>query len=337
MNKRIINYVLLGLVFVGLLVSMISPLVSREKLWDPELNQPVSFSGISFDDPLDIKNLKVQRSIGDYLGKEVINYDIQFDFEGEESNFRIIGDTLDQVFVSGAEPELSKVVLKGGYDSINNIVFDQKTSLGEYYKTQPDYKFSSNSKIRVPLTDDQETYQLRLSYLPKELIYSQREKLAELSVFLINGKVDEFSDIKLKNSAITDSFVQDEFYINIYEDINEDRLEKIKLYNNINSGIFIISVLGLLGAVWMGWTNPFLISGLLLASTMTFYKFINQGIDVKGVILMMPIFGFVSVVVSKLISKTELKLNRYDFSQGLLGAVVFLFVGLLVYVVPAMW
>ena len=83
---------------------------------------------------------------------------------------------------------------KSHHDVINNLLFDDKLNYGDLYKKIENYKLTSISEIRVPLSESVKDYKFKISYEPKELIYSENNKLATLTVFLTNARVDNFTD-----------------------------------------------------------------------------------------------------------------------------------------------
>ena len=334
MDKRIINYILYGILIVVLIGTTLTPMVDKDILWHPENNKPVSFSGISFDKPTNISKLSVTRSLDDLQGIRVINYDVEFEYEGEESSMRIIGDTLSQSFFGSEPPKYSKAVLKGSFDSINDLIFNEKLMYKDKYTVVDDYKFTSTSNIRVPLSAEDGLYKFRLTYKPRELVYGKDKHLGDLSAFLTNARVDKFADINSDDNVHTDSFVHEGMYINIYENLYQSKLNSIERVNNISIGLFILSIIISLGLIWIGQTNQFLIFFLMIITTMNFYRFLKLGINTQGVLILMPIVGVISVLLAKQISKPKLKIDRYDLTQSLLGGVIFLFLGLLVYIVP---
>lgn len=339
-NKKIINLIIYAILFVVLALSVLSPLIGKELLWNPEANTSMPFNGINFDVPTNISNFKITRSINESLNRELISYDVEFKYTGDDSNMRIIGKLGEQAFFgSGVVPKKSNVVLKGDFGVINDSLFNEKLQLKDYYKKTEDYQLDSISEVRVPLTEDIGEYKFRVSYEPRKLVYNLGEELGTMAVFITNGRVDKFSDTKYEeektNKIETQSYVEQKIYVNLLESFDEKQISNLERNKNINNVIFILSVLASIIMIWINKkTNPFILVCLIFVNILTFYRFFNLGVATKAVVFIFPILGYIGLVLGKLINKEKINIHKHDLTQGLAGAIFMLFLGLMVYVVP---
>lgn len=336
MNKKIKNFIIYGIFFLIIAGCTLTPWFGAEFLWMPENNKTVPFSGIYFNTPTNINNLKIRRSENNSNGSNLISYDVEFEYIGNDSSMRIIGKLAEQAFFGDSVvPRHSKATLKGEYDAINNVLFDERLNYGDLYKKIENYKFTSTSEIRVPLSESVKDYKFRISYEPKELIYSKNNKLATLTVFLTNARVDNFTDSEHINQSEVQSFNESGMYVNVLELYNEGKINSINFWRNVNNVIFILSIILILGLIWLERTsNPYILIPIMMASALTFYRFFEIGITTMGVLIVLPVVGIITVISGRLMARNNISFNKYDFSQSLGGAVLLLVLGIIVYVLP---
>lgn len=336
MNKKIKNLILYGLLVLVVIGFSITSLFGKELLWKPENNKEIPFSGIYFDVPENVTNFKIRRSETQGLTSDLISYDVEFEYIGSDSSMRIMGKLAEQSFF-GEEvtPRHSKATLKGEYDKINNLLFDEKLTHRELFKNIDNYKFSSISEIRVPLSESIKDYKFKISYEPKSLIYSENDEIAKASVFLTNARVDNFTDGDYVNKSETQSFNESGMYVNAIEIYNEDMISNIGFWRNVNNVIFIVSVILTLGLIWLDRQNSqYFIILLMLISILTSFRFMEVGVSTLGALVIMPILGVLAVLVGRQMPRERISFNKYDFSQSLLGAFSMLFLGMVLYLIP---
>lgn len=336
MNKKIRNFIIYAIFLLIVAGCTLTPWFGSEFLWKAENNKEVPFSGIYFDTPTNINNFKIRRSENNSSGKNLISYDIEFEYIGNDSSMRIIGKLGEQAFFGDTVvPRHSKATLKGEYDVINNLLFDDKLNYGDLYKKIENYKLTSISEIRVPLSESVKDYKFKISYEPKELIYSENNKLATLTVFLTNARVDNFTDSEYINQSEVQSFNESGMYVNVLELFDDAKINSINFWKNVNNVIFILSTILVVGLIWLGRTsNPYILMALMFANILTLYAFFEIGITTKGILYIFPILGIVTVILSRLMARDRLAFNKYDFSQSLGGAILLALLGIIVYVVP---
>lgn len=336
MNKRIKNFIIYGILLLIIGGFVFTPWFGNDKLWRPEENPQMPFSGIHFDVPTNINNFTIKRSETESLSKNLISYDIEFEYLGADSSMRIIGKLGEQAFFGDSVvPRHSKATLKGEYDAINNVIFDERLTHGELHKNLENYKFTSISEIRVPLSESVKNYKFRISYEPKKLIYSEDKLISVVSSFLTNARVDSFTDSDYVNESQIQSFNTNGMYVNVLEIYDQKAISSINFWNNVNNVIFILSIISALALIWLDKLhNPFVIILLSMITALTFYRFFEVGILTKGVLIGFPIIGIFSVLAGKQIGRDQIEFNKYDFTQSLGGALILFFFGLILYVLP---
>lgn len=336
MNKKIKNIILYGILMAIVLGFALSPMLGKEILWNSDQNVQIPFSGIHFDKLENISAFKIKRYETPGQVSSLISYDVEFEYTGSESSMRIMGKLAEQAFFGeNVSPIHSKATLKGEYEKINNLLFNEKLTNRDLFKNLQNYKFSSTSEIRVPLNEEVKNYKFKITYLPKTLVYENNKELAKASVFLTNARVDNFTDGDYLNKSETQSFNESGMYVNAIEVYNEETIKKIDLFNNINNIIFILSVIITLGLIWIDRPNTqYFIIIFIFISILTVYRFLETGVSTLGAFTVFPILGFLGVLVGRLTSREKITFNKYDFSQGLLGAILLMILSIFLYLLP---
>lgn len=338
MNKKVKNTILYAILFVILFISTFSKMFDVANIWEPDKNVGSSFNGIYFEKPSYVSNMKVVRSLVNENGVDKLFYDIEFVYSGQDSNMRIIGDVSEQAFFGdGVVPKHSNVTLKDQYDDINTELFNDRLVLKDYYKKTPDYNFKSSSSIRVPLNEEVNTYKFRLTYTPRYLVHED-DVIAKTGVFLTNARVDQFThnkDAKSTDELNQQSFSNAGMTANVVEAYDSGAVSKIETVRKINNVIFTISVLAMLALIWLSKkTNEFAAIGLMFVTILTFYKFFGVGVAAVATYTALPLIAFIAVLIGKQMPKKDFKFNKYDFSQALVGAVLFCILSIIVFVLP---
>lgn len=336
MNKKVKNLIIYLSLLLTLFLSSLSPMFGKDILWKEKYNKTIPFAGVYFDIPTNVANLKIRRSETDGLLNDLISYDVEFEYTGVDSSMRILGKTAEQSFFGDSVvPKHSKATLKGEYDKINNLIFDEKLNYGQMHKNLENYKFTSTSEIRVPLSEGVKNYKFRISYEPKRLIYDEGEELSKVSVFLTNSRVDNFTDGEYINDSETQSFNESGMYVNILEVYDGEKISSLNFWHKVNNVIFILSAVLVLALIWLDKSkNPYLMILAMIISVLTFFRFFEFGVSVKAVLIFFPIFGFLSVLLGRQTVKDKIAFNKYDFTQGLLGAIIMFFIAMIIYLLP---
>ena len=334
MNKKIRNLIIYAILLLIIFATTFMPWFGKDILWDQKKNKTVPFGGIFFDSPSSVDNLKISRGYNE--DDSVYTYKISFNYSGADSSMRILGKLSEHTFFgSDVAPSKSIVTLKGDFDSINNIIFDEKLNNGNLHKNLPEYKFSSTSEMRVPLSEDIKDYGFNLSYRPKSLIYKNNSKLSQLSAFVTNARVDKFTDDTYANDAEIYSFNEGGMYVSLVEEYDQSQISRINIFRNINNVLFVLSAIITLFVIWSDRLNSPLYKIIpMLVSVVRFYGFFNVGLSLLAAILILPILGFITVLLGKIMNKDSISFNKYDFSQSLLGAISMFVIGLIFFVIP---
>lgn len=340
MNKKLKNVLILGLFLLVLLVSSLTPLFGRSYQWRKEVNQPTSFGGLLFDEPQNVSNLVVNRSVDDQGTEKLVQYDISFTYAGSPSNVRILGTPARQIyFPEKVVPSKSIVTLKAEFDKVNRSLFE-KMELRDLYKKSEDYGFTATSQMRIPLEESVGEYKFRVLEAPRRLVYGKDQLLAESAVFLTNARVDKFTDVSLakKGSDITPKTLTDSqggLYANAMELIRTKAVQRVVLARHIASGIAIASIVAVLAIIWIDRKSLLkLNSWILMLLALCFYPLIDVGYHSAAVLTFFPVFGFLAGLAGRMMSKDSLQVTKRDLQQSLGLAILFLVVAILVLLVP---
>lgn len=340
MNKKLKNVLILGLFLLVLLVSSLTPLFGRSYQWRKEVNEVASFGGLLFDEPQNVSNLVVNRSVDDQGSEKLIQYDISFTYAGSPSNLRILGTPARQIyFPEKVIPSKSIVTLKAEFDKVNRALFE-KMELRDLYKKREDYGFKATSQMRIPLEESVGEYKFRVLEAPRPLVYGKDQLLAESAVFLTNARVDKFTDVSLakKGSDITPKTLTDSqggLYANALELIRTKAVQRVVLARHIASGIAIAAVVAILAIIWLDRKSLLkLNSWILMVLALCFYPLIDVGYHSAAVFTFFPVFGFLAGLAGRMMVKDTLQVKKRDLQQSLGLAIIFFVVAILVLLVP---
>lgn len=340
MNKKLKNYIIFGIFLALLFLSTFSNLFGTNFIWPKESNYAVPFNGLFFDQPTNVSNFNVTRSVEKSDYKNLVKYDINFTYTGQGSNMRIYGIPVRQIFFKNdVQPVKSNATLRGEYEKVNKALFE-KLKLKDLYSKLDEYNFTTISQIRVPLTEETKEYSFSLYYEPKNLVYRGEKKLSELSAFITNARVDQFTDKELteKNSPLKSFVKQDSqsgIYINSLELTNDSLISRISILNNINTIVCVASILAMLALIWIDRPKFSIIYMILMMLILvTFHKFIDLGVSTFAILFLYPIFGYIAACFSKLMAKNELKLNANELKQSLAFTIVFTVLVIIVFIIP---
>ena len=340
MNRKLKNIVIFGIFLLLLFLSTFTSFFGSSYNWPEEYNKTTSFDGLIFDEPANVSNLNVTRSVQDEEGKILIKYDVAFSYTGEPSNLKVLGTPVRQVyFPENVQPRKSNVTLKGEYGKVNENLF-AKLQLKDLYTKLENHAFTTNSELRIPMRETVKDYKFTVIQEPRSLVYRGKTKLADTSVFLTNGRIEKFTDTKLAKdkseltpSTKTDS--QSGLYINSLELINDQKVKNLSLVNNVNSILFIGATLLLLVLLWLDKERLRLFYMILMMVILiTFHGFIDTGVSTKAVLLIYPIYAFIAACLSKLMGKDEIKLSKNECKQSLGFTLIFMVVMLIIIIIP---
>ena len=298
MSKKLKNLILFGIFIVILFISTLSAQFSTDVLWSDKNTDSGGFNGLLFKNPVEISDLIVSRSMESKDSKDLVRYDVEFLFSGEESSLRILGTPVRQIFFEeGIEPSHSIVNLKGDYDKINDQLFNEKLKHADLYKKIDNYQYKANSEIRVPLNSDVEKYAFSIYYEPRELLYKNVDVVSKNSVFI----------------------------------------SKVSLLNNNSSIIFIVSIILVLILIWLD-KKKFknLYSLLLLLILLTFHRFFGLESSTKAILLILPILAYIGTCIARLMGNSDdrLMISKKELKQNLGYTIIFMIVTLIICIIP---
>lgn len=336
MSKKLKNAIIFGIFIIILFISTLTSAFSAKDLWSFSTGIGSEFEGLLFTDPADIKDLTIQKSIEKDNGEDIIKYNIEFNYDGEQSSLRILGTPIRHVFFDGDATAIhSEVTLKGDYDKINEKLFNEKLSLREYYKKNQNYDFLAKSQIRLPLEKREDPYSFSLYYSPRDLIYKNKNVISSTSVFITNARIDKFTNSQKLGDNKNIAFSESGFYINAQEMKDDMAISKISLLNNLTNIIFVASIIAALVLIWIDKKNLLkLFIPLFMLIILTFYRFLGMSSSTASILILFPILSFISTCLAKLMVKDTLKLAKKDLKQSLAYTIAFFIVVLIVVIIP---
>lgn len=335
MNRKLKNVILFGIFIVILFLSTLTRQFSNDILWKQDKNSTKEFQGIVFQNPSDITNLRVSRIPVEGTDGKLIKYDVEFSYTGDGSSFRILGTPVRQIFFdSKVDAKHSVANLKGDYDKVSNTLFNDKLSLKLPISTE-DAKLNAKTEIRGTLDSEVETYNFSLYYNPMEFKYRQEDVISKLSVFITNAKIEKFTNSQNASEAQNITFAESGFNVNAQEFKDNSKLTEISIINNLSKIVFIVSAILILALIWLDKKNlsPIFVL-LMMLMVLTFYRFLDMGTTALGALIIMPILGYVSACIARLMSKDTLKVTGKELKQNLAYTIIFFVVILVVLIIP---
>ncbi|WP_138158841.1 hypothetical protein [Peptoniphilus catoniae] len=336
MSKRLKNAIIFGIFILILFISTLTGKFSANNLWSQSEGISSEFGGLLFKDPADVLNLTVQRSIDKSDGEDIVKYDVEFIYQGQDSDLRILGTPVRQVFFGkGLVPSHSVVNIKGDYDKINDKLFNEKLSLNDYYKKTENYEFTAKSQIRLPLENREEAYSFTLYYKPRDLMYKSEDKFASMSVFITNARVDKFTNSQKMGENENPTFSESGFYVNAQEVKNDSKVSRVSLFNNVTYLVFVVSVILVAGLIWLDKKSlSKLFIPLFMLIILTFYKFLGLAASTPVILIVFPILSYIGTSLARLMTKDTLKLTKKELKQNLAYTIAFFVFMLVVIIIP---
>lgn len=304
-----------------------------------EKNQAKSFDGLIFDEPVNISNLTVKRSVETDQNENLYKYDIHFNYSGDPSDLRILNTPVRQIFFpEDVIASRSNATLKGEYDKINQAIIPS-LSTAEWFTKLSDDKFLAKSEIRLPLDEEINEYDFTIYTKPRDLVLQTDKTLAEVGVFITNAKMGKFTDdVHLADDDLSPKMTTKEesgIYVNALEIVNDPVAKNMKLGHNVGMFVFIISVIMVLASIWIN--RPQLmrlrVVGIFL-NILSFAPFLNKGVSNVGALVVLPILTFIAYVLTQLFGRRKFVLKANDFKRALGVALIFLVVSIFVFIVP---
>ena len=320
MNKKMQNVILFGIFLLIVFSSILTQFFGASILYPSITKENTSFDGLIFDQPVNISNLSLVRSIEKDQEENLYKYDIRFTYTGDPSDLRILNTPVRQIyFPEGVSPSRSNATLKGEYDKINQSILES-LHLKDRYTIDEDFKFLTKSEIRVPLSEDVGEYSFTVYTSPREFTYQGDKKLSDIGVFITNAKCEKFTDNlgigkNEKNlKPVTNTKSQSGTFINSLELIDESNVKSTNIINKVTTALFILSIVAvLLTIAFMNKNLKFLTLLGIYVSIITMPSLFNKGLSNVAVLLILPALGYLGYLINNLIYKDKMQLKNKDF------------------------
>lgn len=339
MNIRLRNTIIYGIFLLIVFLFSMTHYFGDEVTFPVEKNQARSFDGLIFDEPVNITNLTVKRSVEADQNENLYKYDIHFNYTGDPSDLRILNTPVRQIFFpEDVMASRSNATLKGEYDKVNQAIIPS-LSTTEWFTKLNDSKFLAKSEIRVPLNETTNEYDFTIYTKPRELVLQNDKYLAEVGIFISNAKMGKFTDdIQLIDKDLSPKTTTKEesgIYINALEIVNDSVAKSLNRNHNVGMGLFIISVIMVLATIWINRPQlmPLRIVGMFL-TILSFAPFLNKGVSNMAAIIILPVLTFIGYVLTKLFGRRRFVIKANDLKQALGISLIFLLVSVLVFIVP---
>lgn len=339
MNKKLQNVIIFG-IFLLLVFSMtLTKFFSAEILYPSINKENTSFDGLIFDQPVNVSNLSLIRSIENDNEENLYKYDISFTYTGDPTDLRILNSPVRQIFFpEGVTPSRSNATLKGEYDKVNKSILES-LHLKDIYSLDDDFKFLTKSEIRVPLSEKVGEYSFTIYTSPRQITGQGDKFLGDIGIFITNAKVQKFTDnlgLKEKNlKPITNTKTQSGTFINSLELVDQGNVSSQKTFTKVSTALFILSVLAVLLIIAFldkkfKWASLIAIYLILITGASVF----NKGLTNTAIFLILPILSYIGYLVNSLLYNEKMELKSKDFKQALGMTIVFFFLCVLIFIVP---
>ncbi|MDD7362805.1 MAG: hypothetical protein PUG99_01490 [Firmicutes bacterium] len=312
-----------GIIFaVFLLICFLltlTPLITEKALFISDEIGNASFDGLMFDDPSRVDHLQVTRRL-ENKQPLLYRYDIQFRYEGDPSSVRILGTPVRQIyFKEGVDPSKSKATLKGEYDKLNTSVM-KSLQLKDIMEKR-NFSLAPASELRLPLDEETEDYAFSVVTDPVTVDIRSGKTLADIGVFITNGKIGKFSDaLGIKDADIkphTSAKTQSGTYVNTLELINGPLYSRMQTAKTVATILCVVSVVGGLFVILTDKKNKY---SAVYAAMVVFLLALPtakmQAPTKLATFLAIPLLAYVGFIMYKLMRRPGLQVKSIDFRQG---------------------
>lgn len=336
MNKKIKNYIIFALFILILFIFTFTKQFRTNMLWPDKYNTQPEFSGLQFQNPGDIENLSITRSIIDNGNTKLIKMDVTFEFTGTESTLRILGTPQREMFLNpGVTPILSRQKLKGDFDKVNEVLFTEKLKYKEFYKKIPNYKFEPITEVKIPLTQNIPTYKFSLYVKPRNLYYANKGIVAYNNVFITNARVEKVVEQMGDINPDKQTFQQSGYYVNTIEVTNNFLINRVAIVNILAKIIFIVSFVLMAAVIWLDKKKMWPVyTGLYYLMTLTFYRVLGFGSTMFGTIILYPILAYIAAIAARIMDRDTVTVKKKDIKQSLGISLAFLVAVIILFVIP---
>ncbi|MDY3117984.1 MAG: hypothetical protein SOW18_00405 [Peptoniphilus sp.] len=337
MQKPLKNGILFVVFFILCFLLTFTPLITDKVALSSEDEKSAAFDGLIFDDPTRIDNLQVTRRI-EKGPKILYRYDVKFRYQGQDTSVRVLGVPVRNVYLpKGTNGSKSKVKLKGEYDKINGAVYDNLQLKNLLNKDQ--LAFQPSSEMRIPLSEDVEDYAFTIVTDPTTVTAYTGRTIADIGVFLTNGKMEKFSDaLGLEDKGLrpeTSTKTQSGVYVNTLELINASAMSRARVVKTVAVVASVLSFV--LGVAVILFDKQKIFPFVYVA--MVVFSFAIPAVRLQaptnaGIFIGMPVAAFVGYLAFKLMTRSKMKLKAVDLRQALGMAIVVFILATYVFAVP---
>ncbi len=319
MQKQMKNSILFVVFLLLCFLLTLTPLVSEQSLFPTKDLSRSGFDGLIFDDPTKIEHLQITRRLeGD--DSTLYRYDVKFRFEGDPSSVRVLGKVTEPVYLpEGTTPSKSKVVLKGEYEKINSAV-KESLQLNKILE-KLNYKLLPASELRIPLDEKTEDYVFSVVTKPATVSVRSGKNLADIGVFITNGKMDKFTDaLDVKDKGVKPQVTtktQSGTYVNSLELIDSSVQSRLNVVRTISIIACVVSAAGGLLIILTDRKKlyPFVYGGMVLF-LLALPKALLQAPNNWAIFIVFPLIAFAGYLLYKLMRRPKLLIRSVDFRQG---------------------
>lgn len=336
MNKKIKNYIIFALFILILFVFTFTKQFRTNMLWPDKYNTQPEFSGLQFQNPGDIEGLSITRSIVDNGNTKLIKMDVTFEFTGTNSTLRILGTPQREMFLNaGVTPVFSKQKLKGDFDKVNDVLFNEKLKYKEFYKKIPNYQFEPITEVKIPLDQSVPSYNFTLYVQPRNLYYANKGIVAYNNVFITNARVEKVVEQMGDINPDKQTFQQSGYYVNTIEVTNNSLINRVSFVNILSKIIFFAALALMVGLIWLDKKKMWPIyTGLFYLMTLTFYRVLGFSGTMFGTIILYPILAYIAAIAARIMERDTIAVKKKDLKQSLGIVLAFLVIVIIIFVIP---
>lgn len=339
MNKKLQNGIIFAIFLLIVFLSTLLQAFRSDILYPSMVQENSSFDGLIFDNPVNVSDFSVVRSIEKSGDSNLFKYDVSFHYSGDRSDVRILNTPVRQIYLpEGVEPSRSNATLKGEYEKVNQSILESM-NLKNIYGLDSDFAFLAKSEMRISLNEDVGEYQMTVYTAPREITYTGHKKLADAGVFITNARTERFTDnLGIRDKGIkpfTNTKTQSGIYVNSLEIVNQNTVNTANLLDKVSAAFFVIGFVLVVATIFLGKKNlfPVTLVGMYL-TLLSMPGLLSKGGSNLGILVIFPVLSFLAYLGAKLIHKPKLKLEAKDFKQALGATILFFFLCILLFIVP---
>lgn len=319
MQKQIKNGILFVVFLLLCFLLTLTPLVSEQSLFLSKGMSRSGFDGLIFDDPTNIEHLQITRRL-EGSDPTLFRYDVKFRYEGDPSSVRVLGKVAEPVYLpEGTTPSKSKVVLKGEYEKINTAV-KESLQLNKVLE-KLNFKLQPASELRIPLDEKTEDYVFSVVTRPTSVSVRSGKNLADIGVFITNGKMDKFTDaLDVKDKSMKPQVTtktQSGTYINSLELIDGSVQSRLNVLRTLSIIACVVSAVGGFLIILADKNKLYpLVYGAMVLFSLALSKAMLQAPNNWATFLGFPLLAYGGYLLYKMMRRPRIIVKSLDFRQG---------------------